>query len=172
MATVEKKFLAKLTPEDVGGQARSVVFVLGNGVKVVACLDDYTPEMRERLAIHGLSQKVGDAASGFSKDRDFHSAFGAMQSVADGLAANSWSNRSGGGTSDLVQVLAELSEVSLERAQEVVDQMNEEQLKAVRAHKKIKAALAELAAKRANEAAKTADAASLEDALKAIGLGS
>ena len=88
----QKKFLAKLTPEDVGGSPRQVQFILGNGVKVVGDLAAYSAEMVERLAVHGLSQKIGDAAASFSKDRDFHGAFGAMQQVEDNLRNGAWSS--------------------------------------------------------------------------------
>lgn len=166
MSDTQKKFLVKVLPEDVGGVARTVVFTLGNGVQVVGCLDSYTPAMVERLAIHGLSQKIGDAASGFSKERDFHGAFGAMQGTEDNLQKELWSNRTGGGTSDLVQVLAELQGVSVEQAQGAVDAMDEAALSTVKKHPAIKKALADLVAKRAKEAAKGAEP--IKDVLKSI----
>lgn len=167
----QKKFLSKLTPEDVGGIARSVKFVLGNGVQVIGCLTDYTDEMIERLSLHGLSQKIGDAAASFSKDRDFHGAFSAMQTVEDNLRNGLWSARTGGGTSDLVQVLAEMQGCELEAAQAAVDKMNDEQLAAVKKHPAVKKAIADLVAKRAAEAAKASGVEDLGEMLKGIGLG-
>jgi hypothetical protein len=161
-----KKFLAKLTPEDVGGEANCVIFVLGNGVKVRACLDDYSDAIRHKLALHGLSQKIGDSASGCAKDRDFSGAFGNMQTVEDNLRNDTWASRAGGGTSDLVAVLAELQGATLEDAQAAVDKMDEEQLKAVRSNPQVKSAIAELVAARAKEAAK--NAAPLDELLKGI----
>ena len=169
-ATESKKFLAKVLPADVGGKARAVRFVLGNGVEVQGCLDDYSAEMVEMLAIHGLSQKIGDAASGFSKERDFHSAFSAMQQVEDNLRNGMWAARAGGGTSDLVAVLAEMQGVELAAAQAVVDKMNEEQLAAVKKHPAIKEAIAKLVAKRAAEAAKASTGEDLGELLKGLGL--
>ena len=163
-----KKFLAKLTPEDVGGKARSVIFLLGNGVQVVGCLDDYTPAMIERLAIHGLSQKVGDSAAGYAKDRDFHGAFGALHTTADNLRNELRSNRTGGGTSDLVQALSDLQNVQLDQAQAMVDAMNEEQLSSIKKHAAVKDAIAKIVAKRLKEAAK--GAAPIGDILKDMGL--
>ena len=168
--TVEtKKFLSKVMPEDVGGKSRSVRYVLGNGVEVQACLDDYSEETVLRLTLHGLSQKVGDAASGFSKERDFHGAFGSMQNVEDNLRRGIWASRAGGGTSDLVQVLAELQGCELEAAQAAVDKMDEDVLKTVKSNPTIKKALADLVAKRAAEAAKGAE--SIGDLMAKIGLG-
>lgn len=157
MAEVGKKFLSKLTPEDVGGEKGCMIFVLGNGVKVRACLEDYSQEIRDRLALHGLSQKVGDSTSNLSKDRDFHGAFTKMQGVEDNLRGGIWSDRSGTGTADLVTVLAKMQGASLEDTQAAVDKMDEEQLKAVKGNPTVKAALADLVAKRAKEAAKGAE---------------
>ena len=41
---VNTKFLSKLTPEMVGGKPRTVRFILGNGVEVQACLDNYSQD--------------------------------------------------------------------------------------------------------------------------------
>lgn len=165
---VNTKFLSKLTPEMVGGKPRTVRFVLGNGVEVQGCLDNYSQEMFEKLAIHGLSQKIGDSASGFSKDRDFHGAFGAMQGVEDNLRAGLWASKGGSGTSDLVAVLADLQGASLEDAQAAVDKMTEDQLAAVRKHPAVKKGIADLQAARAAELAKAAEP--LEDLLASVGL--
>ena len=128
MAKVEKRFLGKLTPEDVGGIAKTMRFVLGNDVEVRAFLDDFSPAMVERLALHGLSQKVGDAAASFSKERDYHGAFGAMQGVVDNLMQGVWSSRAGSSTADLVTAIAELQGVELEAAAEAVGKATEEQI--------------------------------------------
>lgn len=165
----QKKFLSKLTPDDVGGEKRCVLFVLGNGVKVRACLDDYNAETVEKLALHGLSQKIGDSAANCAKERDFHAAFGKMQSVEDNLRQGVWSDRSGGGTADLVQALAKLQGLTLEEVQTAVDAMDEDQLKTVRGNLTVKAEIAKIVAKRAGEAAKAA--APLDALMKTIGLG-
>lgn len=168
MSTQNVKFLSKILPSDVGGKPRTVRFVLGNKVEVSGCLDDYTPEMVEMLAIHGLSQKVGDSASGFSKSRDFHAAFGAMQAVADNLANGLWASRVGSSTSDLVQALANLQGVELEAAQAAVDAADEEQLATLRKHPAVKKEIAEIVAKRLETAA--ANAPDLGELLAEIGV--
>ena len=139
MAKVEKRFLVKLTQEDVGGIVRTVRFVLGNGVEVQASLADMSEEMVERLALHGLSQKVGDAAASFSKERDYHGAFGAMQAVVDNLMQGVWSSRAGSSTADLVTAIAELQGVELEAAAEAVGKATEEQIAVLRKHPAINA---------------------------------
>jgi erythromycin esterase-like protein len=162
------KFLGKITPEDHGGQARTVIFTLGNGSKLTACLDSYSAEMIERLAVHGLSQKIGDSASGFAKERDFLGAFGSMQQVEDNLKQGLWASRSGGGTSDLVAAIAKIKGVSLEDAQAAVDKATEEQVATLKKHPAIKEAIAKIQAARAKEAAK--GAGSLDELVKGLGL--
>lgn len=152
----QKKFLVKLTPEDVGGLPRTVRFVLGNGVEVRACLDDFSEQMIERLALHGLSQKVGDSTSSLSKERDFHGAFGNMQGVVDNLMNDLWSARAGSGTSDLVAAIAKLQGIELEEAQAAVDKATEEQIAAFKKHPAIVAEIKRAQAERANELAKKA----------------
>lgn len=162
------KFLGKITPEDHGGQARTVVFTLGNGSKLSACLDSYSAEIKERLAVHGLSQKIGDSASGFAKERDFLGAYGNMKQVEDNLRAGLWASRAGGGTSDLVAAIAKIKGVSLEDAQAAVDKANDEQVATLKKHPAIKEAIAKIQAARAKEAAKGAE--SLDDLVKGLGL--
>ena len=167
-ANVNTTFLTKILPEDVGGEKGTVFFILGNGMKASLSLKDLSPEMVERLAIHGLSQKGGDAASGMSKARDFAGALSAISTTLDNLRNGLWSSRTGGGTSDLVLALAKLKGVSEEDAAAAVFKATEEQLKELRKHPAVKEAIAKLQAARANEQAKGAE--KLEDVLKEIGL--
>lgn len=168
MAKAQVKFLGKLTPEDHGGKARSIVFTLGNGSQIVAGLDEVPAEMIERLALHGLSQKIGDAAANYSKERDFLGAFGGMSQVWDNLRAGVWANRAGGGTSDLVAAIAKIKGVSLEEAQAAVDKATEEQVAGLKKHPAVKAEIAKIIAARAKEASKTAP--SLDELTKGLGL--
>lgn len=152
-----QKFLSKVMPQDVSGKEGTVQFVLGNGLRVEADLVSLSPNMITQLALHGLSQKVGDASAGFSKAGDYSGAFGAMQQVVDNLIAGQWSTRGqGGGTSDLVQAICELRGVDVEQAQQVVDGLDEEQLKRITSHPAIKAKIANLKAVRLAKAAESA----------------
>ena len=152
-----QKFLSKIMPGDVTGKANVVQFVLGNGLKVEADMAELPATMVTQLALHGLSQKVGDAAAGFSKAGDYSGAFGAMQQVVDNLYAGQWSTRGqGGGISDLVQAIAELRGVELDAAQAAIDAMDEEQLKRVTSHPQIKAKVADIKAVRLAKAAENA----------------
>ena len=168
--TVEKKFLTKITPDMAGGVARQVAFTLGNGVKVIGDLSKMPADIVERLAIHGLSQKVGDSTSNLSKSRDFHAAFGAMQEIVDNLEKGLWSVRGGSSTSDLVAAMAELQGLDTETVQAAVDSASEEQVAELRKHPQIKAKILEMQAERQKQLAKAnaEDMPSIGDMLKGI----
>ena len=170
MAKTEKKFLTKVTPDMAGGKPRQVSFILGNGVKVVGDLDKFPADIVERLAVHGLSQKVGDSTSNLSKTRDFHAAFGAMQEIVDNLEKGLWSVRGGNSTSDLVAALADLQGSDTETVQAAIDAASEEQVAELRKHPQIRAKILELQAERQKALAKAnaGDMPSVGDMLKDI----
>ena len=170
MAKVEKKFLTKITPDMAGGVSRQVAFVLGSGVKVIGDLAKFNVEIIERLAIHGLSQKVGDSVSALSKTRDFHAAFGNMQEVVDNLEKGLWSARGGSSTSDLVAALASLTGEDTETIQTAIDQADDEKIAEFRKNPEVKAKILEMQAERQRTLAKAAqeDAPSLGEMLKGI----
>lgn len=168
MAEVNTKFLSKLLPGDVGGKPRTVQYVFGNGTRLELSLADVPEEMVEQLAIHGLSQKGGDAASGFSKTRDFVGAYGAVQDVLTNLRNGLWSSRAGSSTSDLVQAIARVLKIELEEAQAKVDKADDEQLAVIRKNPHVVKMVRDIQAERAKEAAKTAP--KLGDLMAELGL--
>ena len=151
------KFLQKKVDE-VG---RRVKCVLGNGVCVELGLDELKPEIVTRLALHGLSQKLGDSAASFSKEENFHGAFGAMQGTADNLLQGVWAAKGSGGTSDLAQAIAELQDVEIEEAEAAIARMDEDTLKIFKSHPEIKLKIAEI--QKARLAAQVDKAPSLSD---------
>ena len=151
------KFLAKKVDE----AARRVKCVLGNGVCVEVGLDELKPEIVTRLALHGLSQKLGDSAASFSKEENFHGAFGAMQGTADNLLQGVWAAKGGSGTSDLAQAIAELQDIEIEEAEAAIARMDEDTLKEFKSHPEIKLKIAEI--QKARLAAQVDKAPSLAD---------
>ena len=133
------KFLQKKVDE-VG---RRVKCVLGNGVCVELGLGELKTEIVERLALHGLSQKLGDSAASFSKEENFHGAFGAMQGTADNLLQGVWASRNSV-ASDLAMAIAELQGVELEEAEAAIARMDEDTLKVFKSHPEIKLKIAEI----------------------------
>ena len=156
------KFLTKKVDE----AGRKVKCVLGNGVCVELGLDELKPEIVERLALHGLSQKIGDSAANFSKEENFHGAFGAMQGTADNLLQGIWAAKGGSGTSDLAQAIAELQDVEIEEAEAAIARMDEDTLKIFKSHPEIKLKIAEI--QKARLAAQVDKAPSLADMFKKL----
>jgi len=168
MAKTETKFLSKILPSDVGGKPRTVQYVFGNGARLELGLDHIPAATLEELTLHGLSQKGGDAASGFSKDRDFAGAYGAVSSVLENLRNGVWTSRSGTSTSDLVTAIARILKIDEDAAQAKVDAATEEQMLVIRKNPQIVEVVRKLQADRAKEAAKGAP--KLDDLMKSIGL--
>lgn len=142
------KFLSKQYVMENGGYV-GVEFTLGDGRKLTFMNGDYDEALVERAMCHCTMQKIGDAASGFSKASDFHGAFLAMEAVADGLENGLWARRASTGTADIVAALANLTSKSMSEAQEVVDKLDEDTLKKLKADPNMKAEIARLKAERA-----------------------
>ena len=169
MATnIVTKFLSKILPFDINGKEGVVTCVLGNGLKVEVDTEVLPADIRKRLMYHGLSQKLGDSAAGFSKDRDFSGAFAAIQQTADNLIAGVWTSRASSGISDLVAAIADIRGVSVETAQAAVDKMTEDQVAAIRKHPAVKEAIARIQAERLKQAAKAAEG--LDELMEGLGL--
>jgi hypothetical protein len=161
-------FLSKILPSDVGGKQRTVIFAFGNGARLELCLDDLNDDMREQLALHGLSQKGGDSTSNLSKNRDFAGGYAAVQTVCDNLRNGLWSSRVGSSTSDLILAVARILKIDEDAAAAKVRAADDEQLAAIRKNPEVKAAIAKIQEARAKEAAKAAP--KLEDLLGSLGM--
>jgi hypothetical protein len=154
------KFLSKKAT-DTGAS-----FTLGNGDTLSTFLGELPEEMVTRLAIHGLLQKIGDAASGFSKTSDYQGAFDAMAAVHDTLIDGQWTRTgAGSGTTDLVTALANLTGKDTAIIQVEVDKWDEEKMKAIKARKDVKAEVKRIQLARAEAAASASnvDSESLDD---------
>ena len=148
---------AKYKAQSVDEAGRTVTTVLGNGLKIVCCMDDIPEALHNMLALHGLKQKIGDAASGYSKTNDYQGGFSAMQSVVDNLMNGLWNAKGGTGTGDLVAAIAAIKGIDVDDAQEIVDKLDEEQLKEVLAKPRVKAEIARIKAERAMKVAEASD---------------
>lgn len=157
-ATNEVKAVKFLSKELLGN---GVKFQLGNGTNFAAVLEDLNEGIRNQLALHGLSQKIGDSAAGCAKDKAYGAAFAAMQAVYDGLKAGKWgAEREGGGgqlISDLIQAISTLKKMDSEAVGAAVRAADEATVKAWLKNAKINAAVLEIKSKRAKLAAKEAE---------------
>lgn len=148
---------AKYKAQGVDEEKRTVTTVLGNGLKIVCGLDDIPERLHNMLALHGLKQKIGDAASGHSKTNDYSGGFSAMQGVVDNLMNGLWNAKGGTGTGDLVQAIANLKKIDTEEAQALVEGLDDEQLKAVQGKPAVKAEILRIKAERAAAVAAASD---------------
>ena len=142
----------------VTADGNTVKFILGNGKSLVCCADDLSEEMKFSAMMHGINQKVRDSAAGFSKDSDFGGALRAMTSTWETLCSGLWNAKGGAsGESDLVQAIANLKGLAIEKAAEIIGGLDEDQLKALRGKPSVKAELLRIKAERAAKVAEAAD---------------
>lgn len=146
--------MAKKASKKIEGDVVTINFEETNQT-LTADLNKIPPEIQQRLAMHGLSQKLGDSYAGV----DASEAFEKASAVLEDLTAGNWSTRvaaSGPRTTQLAEALAEVTGKSVEEAAAKLEEMDDDQKKDLRKHPHIKAALATIKAKAAAEAAERA----------------
>lgn len=71
-------------------------------------------DIRERLMLHGLHQKIADAASGATNEAE---AIAAMQKAADAILAGEWSSRgSGEGVDEFTRIARQIVRSAMKEA--------------------------------------------------------
>ena len=157
MARIAKKVLI----ED------GVRFDFSNGTSIDALLTGIPFEIKERLAIHGLSQKLGDSyASAGDKGWSVQDCADTMAEVLRNLQDGVWSAAGGSGVNILAEALARLSGKTVEEAVEVIGRMTDDQVKVIAKRPDVKAEVAKIKAERAEARAKTApESADFDDLL-------
>lgn len=140
-----------------------IIEVPETGESVSIDLNDLSDDMKLRLVKHGLSQKVGDSYAGAPAEEIAKLAGATIER----LKADEWGVERGEGkarTTQLAEALAAATGKSVEECVAKLDEMEDEQKKALRAHPQIKAELAKIKAQKAAEAAKKAEAEQAEAA--------
>jgi hypothetical protein len=153
----------KTVLEDMTG----VTIGFKEGEPLTVLLKELGKDIVKHLALHGLSQKLGDSYSG---EKDIKVARTKAQNVAERLLAGDWrAVREGGGggrITDLAQALARITGQEIEAATKVIENMDKDGKSELRAHPQIKVAMAEIAAERAKaalaEAKKSGDETALD----------
>lgn len=122
-------------------------------------LDQLPADVIRHAALYGLAGKLDSVAQGL----DGQKMFTVRDEMFQELVAGNWSTQGQGARGDLLQALVNAKFApSLEDAQRVVNDLSDEQRKAVEANPKVAKALAEIKAKRKSATA-TAD-----DQIKAL----
>jgi len=133
------------------------------GEQVSVDINTIPAEIISRLAMHGLSQKLGDCYAG--SDDGEH--FGRFDAVLKDLQAGNWSTRVASGsprTTQLAEALAAATGKTLEECAGKLETMDDEAKKGLRAHGQIKVELAKIKAKKAAADAEKAAANAGESA--------
>lgn len=142
-------------------------FEFGNGTTLELNVYELPEETQKQLMLHGALQKVGDSYAGAKGD--FGTGVSSAQSVIDQLKAGEWT---GGGDAvgrprikDLAEALARVKGMSVEEVTPIVEaaaalngsdeerKAGKEKLQAWRSNAKVKAALAAIAAEKAQKVA-------------------
>lgn len=114
-----------------------------------------------RLLVHGLNAKVGDSAASDKTDKD---RIRSLEIAIKNLKEGRWSEVSSGGTM-LAEAVARVKKIDIIEAQNLIDGLDDEQLKAVQSHPKVKLELSNIKQERAKEAAKSANVEDLDAVL-------
>jgi hypothetical protein len=160
-AVQAEKFLRKTITGDV------ITFTLQNGLKVVFDLTKLHKDCEQTAKMHGISQVIGDTAAKFSKEKDFHGAFSAMQQKADNLEAGLWSVR-GSGSADLAQALSNLGLGTLAEVEANLRLASDEERDEFLDQAAVKAEIAKIKAERAKVKADASEPADLKKLWKAF----
>ena len=133
---------------------------------VEASAGDFPDEIREKLIVHAINAKIGDAAAG-EKGQE---AYDAMRQVYDQLVNGTWTARTagegGGRVTMLAQAIARLKNLDPQDAANKLDDYGDDEKKELQKHPAVKAEMdkirAERAAERAKKNEKDADASDLD----------
>lgn len=160
-----------LAKKTVDTDSRSVTILLGDGSSTTHSLSDLPAEIVTQLALHGLSQKLGDSYSGAANAVAEGEAPDAVTYAKETIArvwatltAGDWSaTRSGGGAiSMLARAVAEVLGIEPAEAAAKLEGMEKEAKKKVQSSPKVAVVLARMKAENAARAAARAQAAADE----------
>jgi len=149
--------VSKTTREDNTG----IDFEFYDGATLAAELDALPEDILTRLALHGLSQKVGDSYAG----EDAANCQTIAEKTLEALVKGEWSTRSGGGgpkISQLAEALARATGQEVAACVATIAEMDDDTKKSIKAHPQIKALIATIKLEKATADAEKA-AASAND---------
>lgn len=137
----------------------TVVFSFADGETITASLSGFSDDILTRLALHGLSQKMGDSYAGAESVIEARTL---AQSVLDNLRNGLWAVKATRG-GKIVEAIVRATGQNFETVLTKWAGMDDKEKAAIRKHPDVKKALAEIEAERAAKLAEAAtDAAPLE----------
>lgn len=109
-------------------------------------LKQLTPAIVLQLAIHGLSQKLGDSYSGLTNVTE---AIETVTEVWGNLVNGNFNVRSSGNGGMLAEAIARIKGISVEAAKEVIDALDEDKLETLKKNQRVKDTMTVIKAERA-----------------------
>lgn len=153
----------KKASKTIEGDVITIAF--STGETLVTDLGQIPQDIQHRLAMHGLSQKLGDSYAGADDEERFGKADGVAKDLLDG----NWSTRVAAGsprTTQLAEALAAATQKTIEEAITKLEEMEDDAKKQLRKHPLIVQELSKIKAKKATEdAEKAAKAAATAEPL-------
>jgi hypothetical protein len=153
------------------GDSPAVTFNFANGNSVVVRPDDFPEAMQQHFLLYGISQKLGDAYAGSDSADEAQKHFAdTIEKVREGnwTAPSAGAGKTGQARTDLAHALMRVmqqsgQEVTEEQCFQVIDDLESDQVKALRKDASVKAALSMIRAERLQEkaAGKSLDFAAL-----------
>lgn len=149
----------QVAKKDYDAETATFSIVFANGHSVEVALADLPQEIQLNLALHGLSQKLGDSYA--SVKGDVKAAVEKFTATLVQLKAGEWAaKREGEGSSkvtELAEAIARIKGVEVAVANAAVGKATEDQIKGWKANAKVKAVIAEIRAEKAAKRASKAD---------------
>lgn len=150
-APTKVPFSSKSVDEDAG----VAIITFGDGRSLSLALEDLTPRMVNRLALHGAHQKGGDSYAGAKGD--YNLAFDSCKDVFDALRADRWTTgRESTGAvirlDELAEAVARLKHVPKEEALQKLQSADEEKVKTIKSLPEVKAVILDIRAEKARAA--------------------
>ncbi len=147
--------MARKLDKEITTEGATITFK--NGESLAVRFADLSDTIREKLLQHGLSQKLGDASAGCETVEE---AIAETKRVIERLIAGDWRSvreaTAGPRVGLLVEALVRITGKGTEECRDVVDGIDDDKRKALRAHPQIRAAMADIRAER--ERAKAGEA--------------
>lgn len=144
--------MAKVASKVLDFESKGVEFEFAGKDAQLVLLSDFSPDIQLHLALHGLSQKLGDAYS--SSKGDVDAAEKMFNDARAQLLAGEWRAARGEGeskprTTELVEAIARIKGKPVAEIQEVLKEASDEQLKTMRSNERVKATIAVIRAEKA-----------------------
>ena len=158
MATVMEQKKVPFLDKTIDCEKQTVTFKLGNGLELIVKKEDVSPENWERAAMHGISQRLGDACANLSKGKEYGKAMEALEELKQQLGTKDWTKGREAGNrqqiEDLIEALSKLKKLDIEIVRAAVDKADAEKRKSWISNKAIAAEMAEIKSKRLKKEAK------------------